>query len=278
MSTDSALGAERAPLYSKVVVLVDSSSSGSSGLSLAESVARALGVPLRLLHVDTASPWRVANQPAERLLPGGSSGRLRTVEVIAARDVATGIEQFADHEPVLVVMSAPGRFGPTGIPPAGCESVLRNTDATVLLTGPRFDTSRHQDLKRIVVGIDGSEQSELILFDAAEWARRFDAEIELVTVVPDAVAAQSPDSAHQRRRLELLSIGLRERGCDATWQLLPAARTGHELARFAGSVEGSVIAISTHVRPTLAEALLGSVATYLTRHCATAVLINDRHD
>ncbi|HMC68406.1 MAG TPA: universal stress protein, partial [Mycobacteriales bacterium] len=101
-------------LYSEVLLPVDFTSLGWQVLATAERLAEGFGAPLRLLHVDTASPWSDA-EPGLLQLNARSLGRTVRVQVAPDRDVALGLGRAIAGRDALVVMGAHARTGAADI-------------------------------------------------------------------------------------------------------------------------------------------------------------------
>ena len=108
--TQTATRQVTAPLYSEVLVPVDFTALGWRVLPTAEQLAQRFGAPLRLLHVDTASPWSDA-EPGLLQLNAQSLGRSVHVQVAPDRDVALGLGRAIAGRDALVVMGTHARTG-----------------------------------------------------------------------------------------------------------------------------------------------------------------------
>ena len=264
--------------FSHVVMPVDFSPLSWRVLPLARTVARTTGATLEPLHVDTASPWREPDDGSKLTLTASPFGRRVEVNVVAAKDPAVAIADFAHRSgDALIAMSTHGHTGIGELAFGSVsEGVLRHTDGPVLLAGPGFDVGRHSMLHRIVVCVDASADSLVVVPDALVWAHTFDVPVELMTVLPGQPTA---DMAPERETAADMERIVRELSRDherITALVLHGARAGFEIVRYCDSIPGTLIVMSTHARPALPRAVVGSVVMHAARHATTGILLRRR--
>lgn len=140
-------------------------------------------------------------------------------------------------------------------------------------------------LKRIVVPTDLSEFSQHAVRYGCEFARRFEAELHLLTVVQDVVAMvpepgmafPAPGEYMQELRdasQQALSK-IPEGDMAAGLQITREVRSGTpfvEIVRYARDVDADLVVIGTHGRSGLAHVLLGSTAEKVVRKAPCPVL------
>ena len=140
-------------------------------------------------------------------------------------------------------------------------------------------------LKRIVVPTDLSEFSQHAVRYGCEFARRFEADLHLLTVVQDVVAMvpepgmafPAPGEYMQELRdasQEALSR-LPEAPAGDGLTVTREVRSGTpfvEIVRYARDVDADLIVIGTHGRSGLAHVLLGSTAEKVVRKAPCPVL------
>lgn len=159
------------------------------------------------------------------------------------------------------------------------ERVLRNSPVPVLMmkSFERADLSAPPapmgEIRKILVPVDGSRQSEEILPHALELSRRFDAEITVLYVL-EAADTLHPhtSSAWGGHHLAQLVEKLRakgERAAAATEQGYPADRIIHYARHFGMDL----IAMTTHGRSGLSRLWIGSVAEKVIRSMARPILL-----
>ena len=144
-------------------------------------------------------------------------------------------------------------------------------------------------LRRILVGTDFSQESEIALDHAMRIARHVDAEVILAhagAAVDTADAGLSPESAalieyerivaehavESRARLEELATRARAGGIRASeHEVQGSADTG--ISEAADQVDAELVVIGTHGRTGLRRLLLGSVAERVVRLCRRHVMV-----
>ncbi len=138
-------------------------------------------------------------------------------------------------------------------------------------------------MKRILVGIDGSDVSQRAARLGADIALRFGARLTLAYAVapmllpPDAYGLSTTDIAQEHERyagklLETAAARLAEHGLEIDTVVLvgpPAER----LAEAAAAPDVSLVAVGSRGLGAMARALLGSVSDRLLRICAKPVLV-----
>jgi nucleotide-binding universal stress UspA family protein len=142
--------------------------------------------------------------------------------------------------------------------------------------------------KRFCCAVDFSDPSRVAMREAAELARRFGGELELLHVHP--LSAPAVDLGALPPPPDVLETVLRElRGTLASWQEEAAKIAGHpvngtvvpgipadDIGRFAGERRMDVVVVGSHGRKGLARLLLGSVAERVAREAPCAVVVS-RH-
>ena len=139
-------------------------------------------------------------------------------------------------------------------------------------------------MKRFLVGIDGSAESEAAAAKATELAKALDASLTLAYVVPPRVPAVADEYAAEVRRADVLEhdyvaallfqAELRARNAGIPAETLslngPIAET---LADKAAAGKFDMVIVGHRGRGAVARALLGSVADRLTQLCSRPVLV-----
>lgn len=141
------------------------------------------------------------------------------------------------------------------------------------------------NIKRIVVGLDGSKQSAAALEWAIAFARTFSAEVVAVHAIPllaylvDFYGMAPPIqydtgwAADMKRRFEQeWSQPLRDSGLP--YQLvIKDGRPASVIAETAESVDADLVVVGRRGLGGVAEVLLGSVSHELSQHCKRPVLL-----
>ena len=260
--------------YSQVLVPVDFSPRGWRSLGLANRMARALGVPRTILHVDTASPW--LDEGAHRLVVGdGPAGRPLKVDVIAARTAAEGIVDLPDAEHSLLVMSTHGHTAAAELLMGSTtEDVLQRWHGPLLLAGPRFQFAA-APFRRVVLCLD-PEFSGLpaqLAADVHALAAAFDVPVEVLSVMDRGPEADFHKLLRQNIRLEEAAQALSHDSRAVTLVRLTGTHPGRDIARYVDAIDGTIVALTTHARPPMARVVFGSTALAVLRHVTSPVLV-----
>jgi nucleotide-binding universal stress UspA family protein len=139
--------------------------------------------------------------------------------------------------------------------------------------------------KRVLIGIDGSDESSAALRTAADIAQAMNAELEIVYVVPRQLPA-GPDayarSDEERRDLgeqqyAAALLAQAERSCRRPGlDVITETETGavaETLADVADTRRADLVVVGHRGRGTVTRALLGSVADRLVQICTRPVLV-----
>ena len=137
--------------------------------------------------------------------------------------------------------------------------------------------------KRICCAVDFSEPSHLALQEAADLARRFDAELTLAHVYENPTAVASALDAPRLEHVE--RAGAELDGTLASWRseagrasrpahsVMLSGETAPELLRFLREGSFDVLVVGTHGRTGIRHLVLGSVAERLVREAPCRVLV-----
>jgi nucleotide-binding universal stress UspA family protein len=267
-------------------------------------VSRVMTVPLRNLLVPLdGSPLAEQAVPAAAMLAKQTGGRIhlvtvapalagpaylpRIAEALAADEVQTSmallegpapaaLAKYVDeHDVDLVVMTTHGRGGVSRLwLGSTADQLLRRSTAPVLLlrAGQPIPTT---GLRRIVVGLDGSPESEAALRAALSLAGRTPgARIVLVQVVEPLVPEL--DVGPATASLEHLAHRARLRGIPATARVVAGASPATRIHEVAREGEADLIVVGTRAARGLERLTLGSVADKVVRGADRAVLVAPR--
>jgi nucleotide-binding universal stress UspA family protein len=297
-------------MFTKVLIPLDGSTIAEEALGPAADIARAAhaGLDLVLVHqpwafselADAAWQANVVNSErayvastAQELAKGASLTVSSTVlSALPVDGICTRAKEVGAN---LIVMTSHGR---TGLSRSWLGSVahgvIRQSRIPVLMLRPadsaRRPLRRPPSIKRVLVTLDGSSLSEVILGPASALARAFDARLILLRVVepiplvlPEVVLpvrnmpcddAATADAA-ERAAAELAEIckRLKEDGFSRVEpHVIVDDRVAKAILDFARSVSPSVIAMSTHGRGA-SRLFLGSVSDKVLRGSTRPMLL-----
>jgi nucleotide-binding universal stress UspA family protein len=244
---------------------------------LAHQLAGKFGADVTPLHVDTASPWRDGESSATLRLRVTPHGRREDVLVTAAAHAADGILAVAESLPdALIAMASHGHTGLGELALGSvCEDVLRRHPAPMLLTGPQFDVARYSYVRRIVACIDLGIGGDAVVPDALAWARALDVPLQVVTVLPRSLDADTAIGMEALRFSQLIdSIEDPEGRVSAL--LLEGSRPAHEIVDHVRGLRGTLLAMSTHAWPAMVRTVAGSTVMSVLRHTPSGVLVRRR--
>jgi nucleotide-binding universal stress UspA family protein len=127
----------------------------------------------------------------------------------------------------------------------------------------------------VVLCIDPESDSiptELVA-DVAAWASAFRIPIEVFAVVDPVLPVDYDGIFHRNERLEAAAAALSTDDRVAKLVRFPGSRPGRDIARYVDSVDGTLVALSTHTRSLPARVVLGSTAMAVLRHATSPVLV-----
>lgn len=142
------------------------------------------------------------------------------------------------------------------------------------------------EIRRIIVGVDFSEQSEIAAVEALAIARHTGASITAVHVgvVMRDLGSIAPASAHQwervlqerakedKKQLDGLVSRLDGHGVEIS-QLIVDDGPAEGVCKSAAQVDADLVVVGTHGRTALTRFFLGSVAERVVRTCERSVLV-----
>jgi nucleotide-binding universal stress UspA family protein len=299
-------------LYS-ILAPVDFSPASRHGLAFAAALAGRFDSKIQLMHVvepPTLPEWGYAHIPqrearlrqaaAEKLplLPGEcglDAGLVQSVQVRSGEAGGEICQAAAEWRCDLIVLASHGLgglrhafFGSTA------ESVVRRAPCPVLTVRDRALRKKGAgppdfDLKRIVVTTDFSEESRKAFPYAVALARKFEASLVLLYVVPAHLPAELSHIGFVLEERRLLAEArermprFRQTEFDPHLPMDALVLNGapaHEICRTAETQAADLIIMATHGHAGLKHFLVGSVAENVVRHAPCPVLVvRDReHD
>lgn len=192
----------------------------------------------------------------------------------------------------LVVMTSRGQGGLRRLWFGSvADALIRGSSVPVLLVRPEENPSPQaalENLRQLLVPVDGSALAEAILDPAKELASLAGAELMLVEVIqPLASALQSQSAAPSRLDVELTSLRRKEAanylrdlaeeclkaGVKATYSAPLGTIVADTILELAESPMVGMIALATHGRGGVKRLVLGSVADKVVRAAPRPVLV-----
>ncbi|SRR5713226_1045957 len=297
-------------MYTKVLVPLDGSKLSESILPYVRSLAKALKIPVELLHaidpevvsafVNPSSDQYADVVEAERkrkgleyLEPvGGSFPDPIAVNCsVAVGKPAEVIVEIAAADPAtLVAMATHGRSGiQRWLLGSVANKVLHTTRNPLFLVRAteKMESTGVAPLKRVIVPLDGSLLAEKALPHVVALATKMDLEILLLQVyglsasvlrasdgyVPhmDELLKRLREEAQQH--LDQISQRLAPEGFLRVFTMTLEGEAAGHIIDIARKSPDSLVAMCTHGRSGVARLVLGSVTDRVIRHCGDPVLV-----
>jgi len=203
---------------------------------------------------------------------------------LAHPSAAGGILSYAaEHDIDLIVMGTHGRRGVRRLFMGSvAEEVVRRSECPVLtVVAPEHEVQPKSAVERILVPIDFSDHTDLLLDHVREIAHAYDSGIDLVHVVEPVSLPTAYGNAplkvdadeikeDARQVLDDYCDALRTEGLDVLGHL----RVGHpadEVLTVAESHGADLVCIATHGRTGVERLLMGSVAEKVVRMAPSPV-------
>jgi nucleotide-binding universal stress UspA family protein len=221
--------------------------------------------------------------------PRGPQRELQAlVDKLGEHPSTTVVEQgFAAHVIARALGDRPGGVvcmstrGHTGVGAAllgsVAEEVLSITPGSVVLVGPACDPLGLAQRRgaALVVGYDGSPESDALVPVTAEWARLLGLEMHLVAVVHhDGLQVGDEPATPVRGRAHELVDDLNTQGLPARSAFPHHVDPARGLIRYAEEQHTTLIAVASRGHHAgLFEGALGEVGLRVVRHAAAPVLI-----
>lgn len=290
----------------RVLVARDFSSVSNRALRHGLALAARTHATLHILHADVLhevekqtddhpSPAEGLDALRQELKAEGavSNAELDSVSVVEAvrRDVAPGpaILNYAEEEDIdMIALGTHGRRGASRIVLGSvAEEVVRHAPQPVLtVRGTSADAGLPppRPIDQILVPVDFSDNAREALMYAREWARLYDADIEVLHVVEEDlhpafyVGGVSSIYDVEPELEEKVKATLNDFVTDtigSTDGVNTHMRTGSAsstIVEFAGEQDVDLVCLSTHGRTGLERFLLGSVAEKVVRYVDCPVL------
>ena len=187
-----------------------------------------------------------------------------------------------DRNAWLIVMGTHGRGGLARWVFGSVADEVLHVVGTPLMVVRADAENLDPGLDHILVGLDGSTESETVLPVVQALALAFGSRVTLAHVMRRAPLAhhparlQSAEIEHRRRKdayFARLVERLRVEGVDAGYQILAGEDIAAVLLARAETDDVDLIAITTHRRGRLSRFVLGSVADRVVRSADTPVLV-----
>jgi nucleotide-binding universal stress UspA family protein len=292
-------------MFKNIMLPVDGSHFSELALPLAVHLAKVSSARLHIVRVHvTAVPtaetvisdnYDELVRDWERDALTAARGRAMDAGVQASTElldgpIVEGLQRYIAATNIdLVVMTTHGRSGiRRAVMGSVAEQCVRNTEVPILLIHPRSElddvTTSLGDVKRILVPLDGTEESEAVLPHVVRLAQLSGAEIVLtrVATAPFDIAVTIgvealKDYLHRLRdQAETYLIAVKRtlpEGLRVTCVADSSERVPQGIINIANAERADLIAMATHGRSGWARVAVGSVAESVLHKSATPVLL-----
>lgn len=283
-------------IVNKILIARDFSDASARVLRHGLALAAQMKAQLHVLHVTdrTDRPYSARDLPAVRdeLRVAGvaTEEALRRVPIVGVSQkdggVVDTIHQYAETEDIdLIALGTHGREGAGRLWRGSvAEVVIRGAKRPVLTVRGDGDgqTVGPGQIERILVPIDVAEYVPETGKVAVEWARLYDAQVDLLHVVtgssppaPDQTddAGEPEEGPEQRARRALMDIGRTMSALGVPMEVHVRTGTpGPTITNFMEARGTHLVVMSTHGRTGVERFFLGSVAEAVIRHGGCPVL------
>lgn len=283
-------------VVNKILIARDFSDASTRVLRHGLALAAQMQAQLHVLHVtDRADqPYSARDLPAVRddLQAAGvaSEEDLLAVPIVGVSrkegGVVDTIHQYAETEEIdLIALGTHGREGAGRLWRGSvAEAVIRGAKRPVLTVrgDEEGQTVSPGHIERILVPIDVAEYVPETGKVAVEWARLYNAQVDLLHVVPGASppapdqtddAGEAEEGPERRARRALMDIGRTVSALGVPMEVHVRTGTpGPTITNFIEARGTHLVVMSTHGRTGVERFFLGSVAEAVIRHGTCPVL------
>jgi nucleotide-binding universal stress UspA family protein len=298
--------------YRSILVPLDGSPLSEQALPLAVAITERARTKLRLVLVHQLPPVPLSPQGRQLYVSLDLAARksekayLKTFtdqlkkqsDVVITSTMLTGPvagtlrEYIQESGTDLVVMTSRGQGGLRRLWLGSvADALIRGSSVPVLLVRPQENPSPRpvlENMRQILVPLDGSPLAEAILDPARELAALIGAELMLIEIIqPLAPPLEGPvappltfdEELTSLRRKEAadylrdLAEGYREAGVSTGYSAILGRNVADTILELAESPTVGLIAIATHGRGGLKRLALGSVADKLVRTAPRPILV-----
>lgn len=296
-------------MYTKILVPLDGSGLSESILPYARVFAKALQIPVELLHavdpeiittftdprqgryVDVVEADMKRNGLAYLKRVAASFKEPSTVHQIAeiGKPAEVIVDRAAAQTGTLIAMATRGRSGVQRWFLGSVADKVVHAAANPLLLVRAADGSKASGevtLNTVMVPLDGSPLAERVLPHVAALAKRMKLEVVLVRV--HSLAAESYFADEYTPNMERISQEIRQEarayleqkvrqvqaeGLDRVSSVLLEGNAAAEIVGFAKATSENLVAMTTHGRSGVGRWVLGSVAAKVVKHSGDPVLV-----
>ena len=263
----------RHPIPTEMLVAIDFSTAAWSVVPLAVDVAARCAIPIRFVHIDTASPWMAEGRSGRLRLHAAPGGRSVDVDVVPGSNVPEAIQAVRATSPESVVaLATHGRNGLGELALGSvCEQLLNTYDATVLAVGPQFNPDRNSEIRRVVICHDSASTSAHLLDEGVAWAEKLEVPLTVLSVSCDGPTGSGRGETYQA--IARIFDGLPQTRVPVIAEVLNERDVTSAIVRYADRHDGTLLVLATHARRPLVRAMTHSVARHVAHEARCAMLL-----
>ncbi len=294
-------------MYKRILVPLDGSELAEVALPYAEELAGRLGSEITLVHVyETADAQyermhqayiqkmvEATKQGAERFLAKSKAKRVKVKPALLVGHAAEEIVDYADKENAdLIIIATHGRSGISrwvlGSVATKVLSAAKRPVALIRAEGVRDSAGEKGMIKKALVPLDGSRESEAVIPYVEELASGLEAEVVLLHVTAPAYPVyimptepvQIPFSEEEvqllrskaEAYLEDVGSALKGKGINTKLEVRFGG-SADEIIKVADEVGADLVAMSTHGRSGISRWAFGSTADRVLHAGNTPILL-----
>ncbi len=261
-----------------LIVPIDDSPESWTAFDVA--LALSARVTADILVVQIESDPMHTQQSSERLRDGVGRRAPHDVSIsteirLSVRPIGEELADVAATKPgAMIVMASHGRGRSAAIVGSVAEDMLRRCPNPTMLVGPSVQPDAFRG--PIVATVDGSDESELVLPIAAQWAGTLGSHAWIITVASPSTNERSAMGTDigSSSYLAQLAKGLRqESGVEVEYDELHGERPATSIAEYCTRHDASLIVASSHGRSGMSRLTLGSVVSGIVRHATCPVMV-----
>lgn len=236
------------------VVPLDGSDFATKAVDVAAGTARHCGASLKLV----ASSWNTHHSEAPQPFLDKVAGEFADLEiatvVVDDRPAAAAIQLVASEPEHVVCMTTHGRgrFSWAALGSVA-ESVVRDSAAPVLLVGRHCAPAWPTGARRMIVAVDGASAAPPMLPEAVAWAKAFQLEVEITTVL-HPLDTEGPDKV-----VDAIVQRVESQGLHARPYVVHGTYPAGTLADAAIGAEADLVVMGTHALAGVSRLALGSL-------------------
>ena len=286
-------------MYRKILVGYDDSDQAKDALALGKQLAEATGAALVVAGVFQFDPvWKGfdshfhdAEVAFARQIEAAADSVAAEAEAFPSSSAARGLHELAEEIEADLILVGSAHHGRAGQAIAGSTGValLHGSPCAVGIAPLGYRDHTSAGIGAIVVGYDGSPESQQALTAACELAPRAHAKVKLVAVAEPPVVGTGKGGATGWRELkEAIEEIMRERLGEAERKVpegidhdttLVTGEPAEALADVANA-PGTILVVGSRGYGPLRRVLLGSVSTPLVRSAPCPLIVTPRgmHD